>query len=77
MLIVAEHLVRRPRVEIRQGRAALADLNDLDGKAAAGSIAPHPQQALFCRSTSCGRDGFSREQGQFAYRFFRRGILDV
>jgi hypothetical protein len=63
----------------RSGKAArrLPISRDLGGKAAAGSLATYPQQALLGGSANRGRDGFTGEQGEFAYRFFRRGILDV
>ena len=77
MFVIAEDFVCRPRIEIRQGRATPADFQDFGSEAASGLAAPDPLQALFRRPMDRGRDGFSGEQGEFAYRFFRRRILDV
>jgi hypothetical protein len=41
-LVIVENLVRRACIEIRQGRATPADLEDLRGEAASGLLPPKP-----------------------------------
>ena len=77
MFVIAQDLVWGTRIEIRQGRATLADFHDFSGEAATGLAAPDPQQALFHRPTDRGRDCFSRECGKLTHRFFRRGVFDI
>ena len=77
MFVIAQDLVWRPRVEIRQGRATLADFHDFSSEAATGLATPDPQQALFRRPTDRGCDRFSRECRKLTHRFFRRGIFDI
>ena len=77
MFVIAQDLVCRPRIEIRQRGATLADFHDLGGEATSASAAPDPQQALFCRPTDRGRDCFYGECGKLTHRFFRRGVFDI
>jgi hypothetical protein len=77
MFVIAQDLVWRPRIEIRQGRATLADFHDFGSEGTTRLAAPDSEQALFRRPTDRCRDGFSRECRKLPYRFFRRGVFDT
>jgi hypothetical protein len=47
VFVITQNFVRRARIEIRQGRAPLADLKDFGGEAASGLLPPNPLQTLF------------------------------
>jgi hypothetical protein len=54
VLVIAENLVRRAGVEIRQGYAAPTDLEDFRGEAASRLLSPDPLQAFFGSSAHGG-----------------------
>jgi hypothetical protein len=77
MFVITENLVLRACIEIRQGRATPADLEDFCGEAACGLLSPNPLQAFFGGSAHGGRNRFSGSRGEFAYELFGRRVLDI
>jgi hypothetical protein len=75
--VIAEDLVCRARVEIRQGRATPADLEHFGGEAASGLSPPHSLQAFLGCPAHRGRNRFSCYGSQFPHEFLGRQVLDV
>ena len=77
MLVITENLICRPPVEVGQRGTALADFQDLIGKAWRGVPTSNPLQAFLGRAPYRRRNGFAGNRGEFTDRFLGRGILDV
>jgi hypothetical protein len=72
VLVVAENLIRRPRVQIGQGRSASPDLQNLRGQAASRSFATDVLQALLGRTSDGRRDGLASQGCKLAHGLLRR-----